>query len=123
MITKPGSWLLLGTGWLSLALGVIGIFLPLLPTVPFLLLASACFARSSPRFHSWLLNHPTLGPPIVDWQQHRRIRPRAKIMALSMMALSFSYLLFFTTMPLPGKIILALIGLAVATRILSAPSY
>ena len=69
-------WLILGL--LSVALGVIGIILPLLPTVPFMLLATFCFARSSDRLHDWLLNHPKFGPAIVDWQTNGAINPTAK---------------------------------------------
>lgn len=69
-------WILAGFG--ALALGVIGIALPLLPTVPFLLLAAFCFARSSERLHDWLVHHPKLGPPIQNWRDHGAISRRAK---------------------------------------------
>ena len=65
-------------GILSLAIGVLGIFLPLLPTVPLVLLAAFCFARSSPRMHSWLTNHKVLGPMIADWNAHGAISIAAK---------------------------------------------
>jgi uncharacterized membrane protein YbaN (DUF454 family) len=68
-------------GCITVALALIGIVLPLLPTVPFLLLAAFCFARSSQRAHDWLLNHPKLGPPILDWQKSGAIRLSAKKMA------------------------------------------
>ena len=70
------AWILCGA--VALALGVIGLFLPLLPTVPFLLLAAFCFARSSTWLHNWLLAHPTFGPPIKDWQRRGAIRRRTK---------------------------------------------
>lgn len=74
-------------GGLSLILGATGIFLPLLPTVPFLLLAAFCFARSSERLHDWLLSHPVFGPPIEDWRDRGAIGQRAKRLAsLSILA-------------------------------------
>lgn len=69
------------SGCLAFLLGAIGIVLPLLPTVPFMILAAFCFAESSPRLHSWLLNHPVLGPPIQDWRRSGAISRRAKIAA------------------------------------------
>ncbi len=78
-------WLLGGA--LSLALGIIGIFLPLLPTTPFVLLAAACFARASSRCEAWLLGHPRFGPMVLDWREHHAIPWRAKQFAWVMMAL------------------------------------
>ncbi|MGG7567516.1 YbaN family protein [Rhodovulum sp. DZ06] len=68
-------------GCLSIALGAIGAVLPLLPTVPFLLLAAISFSKSSPRVHDWLIAHPRLGKPIEDWRRGGAIGPRAKKMA------------------------------------------
>ena len=80
-------WAIIGS--IALVLGVIGIILPLLPTVPFLILAAFCFARSSERMHAWLLSHKTFGPMILDWQQSGAIRPRAKRAATVSVALVF----------------------------------
>ena len=74
-----GLWLTLGVA--SLVLGTVGIFVPLLPTVPFLLLAAFGFARSSERLHHWLLSHPRFGPPISDWRERGAIGHRAKRLA------------------------------------------
>ena len=59
-------------GTLFLLLGIAGVFLPILPTTPFLLLATACYARSSRRFYNWLMNHPAFGPLIIEWRTYRR---------------------------------------------------
>ncbi|MEH6482744.1 MULTISPECIES: YbaN family protein [Pseudomonas] len=82
---------LLAIGWLSVALGVIGIFLPVLPTTPFLLLAAACFMRSSERFYLWLTSHPHLGPWIRDYLDGEGIPLKGKIYAISLMWLSIGF--------------------------------
>jgi hypothetical protein len=89
-------WICLGA--LSVALGVIGAALPLLPTVPFLLLAAFSFARSSPALHDWLLAHPRLGPPIRDWQATGAIRRRVKWISTVSLAAAFA-IAWFGGMP------------------------
>lgn len=79
-----GLWL--AGGLVALGLGAVGVVLPLLPTVPFLLLAAFCFARSSERLHQWLLGHHTFGPPIRDWEERGAIGRRAKWIATVSMA-------------------------------------
>lgn len=80
-------WLILGLA--SLACGIVGVVLPLLPTVPFLILATFCFARSSERMHHWLLTHKMFGPMIVDWNSRGVIRLSAKRAATISIALVF----------------------------------
>ena len=72
-------------GILALALGIIGIFLPLLPTVPFVLLAAACFSRASTRMHRWLLQLPFAGKVIDDYEKGRGVSRRTKLTALLML--------------------------------------
>ena len=78
MRRKTTKLLFITGGWLSLALGIAGIPLPLLPTTPFLLLAAFCFAEGSDRLHDWLVNHVHFGPPIRRWREHRAISRRTK---------------------------------------------
>ncbi len=79
-----GVWL--AGGGLFLTLGLLGVVLPVLPTTPFLLLAAGCFARSSPRLHRWLLDHPVFGPPIRNWEENGAISRKAKRLAVGSMA-------------------------------------
>lgn len=81
--------LYLVAGILSLAAGIAGAVLPVLPTTPFVLLAAACFARSSDRFYNAMLNHRIAGPIIADWREHRAMKRKTKQWAALMMALSF----------------------------------
>lgn len=83
-------WVLFIVGWLCVVLGAIGVVLPVLPTTPFLLLAAACFDRSSPRFHRWLLSTKLFGPLIENWQQERLIEKRSKWVALIVVAVTFT---------------------------------
>lgn len=87
-------------GLICLALALVGIVLPLLPTVPFLLLAAFFFARSSDRLHGWLLSHPKLGPPIEDWQSRGAINPAAKRIATISIVLVFGVSLILGLKPL-----------------------
>lgn len=78
-------------GCLSLVLGIVGIFLPLLPTTPLLLLAAWCFVRSSQRLYDWLINHPRMGEYIRNFREHKAIPLRVKIISVSLVWLTIGY--------------------------------
>lgn len=84
-------WLWIAAGSVSLAVGIVGIFVPLLPSTVFLLIASYCYARSSDRLHSWLTEHPRFGPPIRHWHEERAIHRRAKRNATVVIAAGFVF--------------------------------
>ena len=80
-------WLVLG--FISIATGFVGIFLPVLPTTPLMILAAFCFSKSSPRFEAMLLNHKTFGPVILDWREKGAIAPNIKLVAIGTMVAVF----------------------------------
>lgn len=106
-------------GFASVALGVAGIILPLVPTVPFMILAAFCFARSSPRFEARLLNHPVFGPHIVRWRTNGAISRRGKLAALVGFAGSAAIGLAFA--PMPYALVSPLVGLVGGTWVWRRP--
>ena len=113
--------LLLTVGWLSVGLGVLGIFLPVLPPTPFLLLAAACFMRSSQRFYRWLTHHRHLGPWVRDYLNGQGIPRRAKAYAIGLMWLSILFSAYLV--PVPWVRVLLLISASlVSLYILRLPT-
>ena len=94
------AWWLLA--YASLGLGLLGVLLPGLPTVPFILLAAWAAMRGSPRLHAWLLAHRSFGPMIRNWQDHGAITRRSKVLAIGTMALAAVVLYFFAPPPWVG---------------------
>ncbi|MEM1003963.1 MAG: YbaN family protein [Pseudomonadota bacterium] len=108
-------------GLLSVGFAMLGVALPLLPTVPFLLLAAFCFARSSDRLHTWLLSHKLFGPMIVDWQRSGAIRPAAKKAATISIILVFAISLL-VSVPTHILLVQAVVLSAVAIFIWTRPN-
>ncbi|HYJ83095.1 MAG TPA: YbaN family protein [Allosphingosinicella sp.] len=112
-------FLYLGLGFASVALGAAGIFLPLLPTVPFMLLAAFFFARSSPRLEARILDHPRFGPHVRAWRERGAISAAGKRAAL--FAFAFSAVLGFVLLPFPWLLAPAAAGLIGGSWIASRP--
>lgn len=110
---------LIAIGILCLLLGVIGIFLPLLPTTPFFLLAAGCFFRSSDRLYAWLLNHKLFGKRIKYYRVYKAISLRSKLFSIALLWLTIGYSAFFVVQALWLKIVLLLIAVAVSAHLLS----
>jgi uncharacterized membrane protein YbaN (DUF454 family) len=120
MHNKPIKWVYMMTGCLLVGLATLGVFLPLLPTTPLLLLAAACFVRSSEKCHRWLLEHRVFGPTIRDWQEKRCISRRAKIISLVSMILFGGYAVGFAVANIYLRVIGAialLMGLITVLRL------
>lgn len=113
--------LYLALGFVSLTLGIIGAFLPLLPTTIFIIIAAYCFGRSSARLEARILSHPALGPPVLAWRREGAIGTRAKIAACTGMAGGFA-IFHLTTRPEPAWEALAAVAvLASAVFVVTRP--
>ena len=110
--------LLIIVGVLSVSLAIGGVFLPLLPTTPFLLLAAACFMRSSDRLHRWLITHIWFGPYITNYQEHKAITRRAKVVTLLLLWGTLGYSAIWVIDSLPVRALLLLIGVGVTLHML-----
>lgn len=111
--------LLIIFGTISLALGIMGVFLPLLPTTPFLLLAAALYFRSSPRLYDWLLSHKHLGPYIRNFRENKAIPLHVKIVSVSLVWITLLYCTFFVVEHLLLKVFFMVLASAVTYHILS----
>tara|TARA_B100002052_G_scaffold290347_1_gene308831 strand:+ start:1315 stop:1824 length:510 start_codon:yes stop_codon:yes gene_type:complete len=115
-------WCLLAFGWANVGLGLVGIFIPGLPTTIFLIIAFWAFSKSSEKFQNWLWSHPILGTPIHAWHMHRVIPVRAKIFAAVMMTFSFVYVAIFIAEDWVLPMVLAGIMTPAATYVLTRAS-
>ena len=118
MTSRMLKGLLVVCGILCVALGIIDIFLPLMPTTVFLLLAAACFARGSERFHRRLVEHPILGPYIA---QGRGMTRRQKIIAIAVLWLSLGATMYWTAQAGWLRALLAVIGIGVTLHLVRVP--
>ncbi len=119
---RTGKWikpLLIIAGTLFVGLGVIGIFLPVLPTTPFLLLAAACYARSSRRFYCWLLNNRWFGAYIKNYRQKKGMPLKIKILTVVLLWSTILVSVIFAVQSLAVRVILIIIAFGVSVHILS----
>jgi hypothetical protein len=109
---------LVAAGIAALALGVVGVLVPLLPTTPFLLLAAGCFFRSSERLYGWLIRHPWFGAYIRHYREHRAITLRAKVVTLALLWGVIGYTALGIVSAWWVRILLGIIAVAVTVHIL-----
>jgi uncharacterized protein len=112
----------LSLGFISLAIGALGVFLPVLPTTPFVIVAAFCFSRGSEAWHQWLLQNRMFGPGLRDWENYGVIRIRPKCMASVLIVISFTTIWFVVKAPLWAKIAMVSTGALVLLFIWSRPS-
>jgi len=112
------KWTLMTIGVIAVGLGMIGVFVPLLPTTPFLLLAAACFVRSSEKLYSWLIRHRWFGDYIRHYREHRAIPLQAKIVTLALMWAAMGYTAIAVVTAWWLRAVLVVIAVGVTVHIL-----
>lgn len=110
-------------GWLCVALGVIGIFIPVMPTTPFLLLAAACFVRTSQKTYEWLIKHPRLGKYILNYFEGKGLTMSTKIISVFSMVIALGLTVYFFTLPSYVPWVLLAVAVGVSIYIFSVPTY
>lgn len=120
--SRVARYALIAFGWICVAVGIIGIVVPGLPTTVFLLMAAWAFSKSSQRFQNWLIGHPRLGPPVIAWRERGAIPPKAKVLAVVMMSASLAWIALFVaeTWVLPA--VVGAIMTAAAVYVVTRPN-
>ncbi|MDH5483513.1 MAG: YbaN family protein [Candidatus Bathyarchaeota archaeon] len=118
---KKGIFVVAGT--ISLGLGVVGVFLPILPTTPFLLLSAACYYKGSERMHRWLLNNKWLGDYIRNYKEGKGISPMGKVFTLVLLWITICYSVFFMLNEYILQIVLFAIAIAVTLHVITLPTF
>ncbi|MGQ9706649.1 MAG: YbaN family protein [bacterium] len=114
--------LLIIAGTISVCIGVVGIFIPLLPTTPFLVLSAICYLRSSERFYRWLINNKFLGNYVRNWLEGRGITVRMKVSMICLLVLTIGFSIILVVESLVVRIILVLIMIGVSIHIMRLPT-
>lgn len=117
------KWILITAGTIFIGIGIIGIFIPILPTTPFLLLAAACYARSSIRFYNWLMNNKLIGAYIKNYREKRGIPLKIKVFTIFLLWITILFSVFFILLISWIKIILIIIAIGVTIHILTIKTY
>lgn len=117
-----GRFVWIGFGWFFFGVGLLGAFLPVLPTTPFMILALWAFSNGSERLREWLYNHRVFGRPLRLWRAHRVIPARAKLAAVGAMSVSFAWMLFYSSLAWPWLAGTAALMVCGAAYVLTRPS-
>jgi hypothetical protein len=110
-------------GTISLGLGAVGVFLPILPTTPFLLLSAACYYKGSERIHRWLLSNKLFGSYIRNYKEGKGISQTGKFLALFMLWITICFSAFYMVRNLPIQIVLFAIAIAVTIHVITLPTF